>query len=102
MMPGAATHRDFIGAGRSPRGCADPPRRGEVRRHDSAGACMTSGVDDGGLDHLMAAATLLGLDIRPEWRAGVRANLRVSLDFGALVGGFPLPDETEPAPVFVA
>jgi Protein of unknown function (DUF4089) len=63
---------------------------------------MTSGVDDSGAEHLLAAATLLGLDIRPEWRDGVRANLQVSLNFGALVAAFPLADEAEPAPVFVA
>ena len=102
MARGSAAYRDFIGALRARPGCADPPRRGEVRRHGTTGACMTSGVEDSGLDQLVAAATLLGLDIRPQWRDGVRANLRVSLDFGALVGGFPLPDETEPAPVFVA
>ncbi len=63
---------------------------------------MSSGVTDGDLDHLIAAAGLLGLDIAPDWRAGVRANLRVALSFGALVAEFPLPDAAEPAPVFSA
>jgi hypothetical protein len=63
---------------------------------------MASGVDDEGLDHMIAAAPLLGLDIRPQWRDGVRANLRVALNFGTLVAAFPLPDEAEPAPVFCA
>jgi hypothetical protein len=61
---------------------------------------MTSGDDE--LNHLMASAALLGLDIRPEWRDAVRANLRVTLALGAMVTSFPLPDEIEPAPVFSA
>ncbi len=59
-------------------------------------------MDDADLDHLIAAAGLLGLEIRPEWRDGVRANLRVSLQFAALVTAFALADEAEPAPVFTA
>ena len=47
-----------------------------------------------------AGARLLAIPLVPEWRAGIRANLRVSLTLGALVAGFDLPDEAEPAPVF--
>jgi Protein of unknown function (DUF4089) len=57
---------------------------------------------DADLDHLLAAAPLFGLDIRAEWRDGVRANLRASLLLGGQVTAFPLDDEAEPAPVFVA
>jgi hypothetical protein len=63
---------------------------------------MPSDFADTDLDHLIAAAALLGLDIRPEWQAAVRANLLMSLRMAALVGAFPLPDEAEPAPVFKA
>lgn len=49
-----------------------------------------------------AQAALLGLAIEPDWRAAVRANLQVTLRFGALLDDFPLPDEAEPAPVFAA
>ena len=63
---------------------------------------MTADYADTDLDHLVAAAALLGLDIRPEWRDGVRANLRTSLAMGALVDGFELPDEAEPAAIFIA
>ena len=63
---------------------------------------MPADVTDADLDHLIAAASLFGLEIAPDWRAGVRANLRVSLTLGALVSAFALPDEAEPAPVFVA
>lgn len=63
---------------------------------------MPADFADADLDHLIAAAALLGLDIGPAWHDGVRANLRTSLGMGALVGSFPLPDEAEPAPVFAA
>jgi hypothetical protein len=48
------------------------------------------------------SAVALGLEIRPEWRAAVRANLAVTFRMGALVSDFELPDEIEPAPVFTA
>ena len=51
---------------------------------------------------LDAAAGLLGLTVEPAWREPVLANLRVLQAAAALVEGFPLPDEAEPAPVFEA
>jgi hypothetical protein len=53
-------------------------------------------------DYIDAAARLLDLPLDPAWKPAVRANLEVTLRLGALVGGFDLPDEAEPAPVFVA
>ena len=49
-----------------------------------------------------AAAPLLGLHLDPAWVAPVIANLRVLAAAADLVGGFPLPDEAEAAPVFEA
>ena len=55
------------------------------------------------LDDFIAAG-----DARPRpqveqsWMPAVRANLRVTLDLGAMVAEFPLPDDAEPAPVFRA
>ena len=49
-----------------------------------------------------AAASLLGLSLDPAWVAPVTANLRVLAAAADLVGGFPLPDEAEAAPVFEA
>jgi Protein of unknown function (DUF4089) len=49
-----------------------------------------------------AAARMLSLPIEPEWKATIRANLEMTLKHAALVDEFPLPDETEPAPVFKA
>ena len=55
------------------------------------------------LDALAAAAApLLGLRLDPAWVAPVIANLRVLAAAADLVGGFPLPDEAEAAPVFEA
>jgi hypothetical protein len=55
------------------------------------------------LDALVAAsARALALPLEPAWRPAVRANLDVTLRLAALFMDFPLPDEAEPAPVFVA
>ncbi len=60
-----------------------------------------SGSDD--LDRLIDAGTaLLGVPIAPEWRVSIRLHLAISLRHAAAVGGFDLPDEAEPAPVFRA
>jgi hypothetical protein len=55
------------------------------------------------LDDLIdAAARALDLPIEPEWKAAVKTNLQVTLGHGASVAAFKLPDDAEPAPVFVA
>ena len=60
-------------------------------------------MTDEQLDAFMdATAPLLGLRIDPAWRAAVRTNLAVTFRMAALVDGFPLPDDAEPAAVFVA
>lgn len=59
-------------------------------------------TDEALLDRLIDAAGLLGLTVEAEWREAVRAHLAVTLRLGALVADFPLPDEAEPAPVFMA
>jgi hypothetical protein len=53
-------------------------------------------------DYIAAVAKALALPIEDAWRPAVRANLEVSLRLAKLVDEFPLPDETEPASVFVA
>ena len=71
---------------------------------DIAGsAWMQDEMTDVDLDAYAAAGTrLLGIATDPEWQGAIRANLRVSLTLGALVAGFALPDEAEPAAVFTA
>jgi hypothetical protein len=55
------------------------------------------------LDDLIdSAARTLGLPVEPAWKAAVKMNLDVTLRHGQFVAEFKLPDEAEPAPVFVA
>ena len=49
-----------------------------------------------------AAAVAIDLPVEPAWKPAVKANLEVTLRLARLFGDFPLPDDAEPAPVFVA
>ena len=49
-----------------------------------------------------AMEPVLGLSVPTEYRPGVRLNLSIAARFAELVEAFPLPDETDPAPVFSA
>jgi hypothetical protein len=51
---------------------------------------------------IQAGCSLLGIKPDPAWLPSIRQNLEVSLRLGAVVEAFPLPDETDPAPVFRA
>jgi hypothetical protein len=53
-------------------------------------------------DFVDGAASAVGLPLDPQWRPAVAANLEVILRLAALVDEFGLPDEAEPAPVFMA
>ena len=50
--------------------------------------------------YLDGAAAALALEIAPEHRPGVLANLERLAEAARLVMEFPLPDATEAAPVF--
>jgi hypothetical protein len=50
--------------------------------------------------YLDGAAAALALEIAPEHRPGVLANLERLAEVARLIMEFPLPDETEAAPVF--
>jgi hypothetical protein len=55
------------------------------------------------LDPLIAAsARALDLPVNPAWHSAIRFNLEVTFRLAALVADFPVPDDTEPAPVFRA
>jgi hypothetical protein len=56
-----------------------------------------TGHIDGLIDSLTA---ILGIPVAPEWRAGIRSHLEMSLRLADIVGEFALPDEAEPAPTF--
>jgi hypothetical protein len=47
-----------------------------------------------------AAAKLIGLPLDPAHRPGVVLNLERIAQMAALVMEFPLPEETDPAPVY--
>ena len=47
-----------------------------------------------------AAAALIGLPLDPAHRPGVILNIERIAEMAALVTAVPLPDESEPAPVF--
>jgi hypothetical protein len=54
-------------------------------------------------DHYVAAAAeMLDIPLRPEWKAAVRQNLDVILQHATSVREFRLPDDVEPAPTFKA
>jgi hypothetical protein len=53
-------------------------------------------------DYIDAVASALSLPIEPEWKPAVRINLELSLRMARLVDEFPLPDEAEPASIYVA
>ena len=60
-------------------------------------------LDDDTLNAFIEAGTkALGLPIDPAWMPAILAHLKVTLNHAAAVGGFPLPDEAEPAPIFRA
>ena len=51
--------------------------------------------------YVESTAQLLQLPLSPAWKASVTANLQIILRFSATFADIPLPDEAEPAPVFV-
>lgn len=53
-------------------------------------------------DYIDAVARALALPVEEAWRPAIKANLEVSLRLARLVDDFPLPDESEPAPIFAA
>jgi len=68
-----------------------------------SGAKAKSRRSSDSLDALVdASARALDLPLEPAWRPAVKGNLDVTLRLAALFTDFPLPDDAEPAPVFVA
>ncbi len=60
-------------------------------------------MDEAVLDALIDAGTpLLGISVKPEWRAAVRMHLAISLGHVATVLEADLSDHLDPAPVFRA
>lgn len=63
---------------------------------------MTSKIPDPLDSYIDAVGNALALPIEAAWKPAVRANLDITLRLARLVDEFPLPDESEPAPVFSA
>jgi len=60
-------------------------------------------MTDEDLDAFITAGTaLLDLPVQPAWRAAIRLHLAISMTHAQTVLSFPLPDESDPAPVFSA
>jgi hypothetical protein len=60
-------------------------------------------MDEAALDALIdAGTTVVGIEMKPEWRPAVRMHLAISLGHAATVMETPLPDDLDPAPVFRA
>jgi hypothetical protein len=49
-----------------------------------------------------AAAKTLGIAVDPAWLPSVRMNFEVMLKLARQLEEFPLPDDSEPAPVYKA
>ncbi len=60
-------------------------------------------MDEAALDTMIdTGTTILGIEMKPEWRAAVRMHLGISLGHAAVVLETTLPDHLDPAPVFTA
>ena len=53
-------------------------------------------------DFIDAAGRALDLPVEPAWQPAIKANLEVTLRLATSFADFPLPDDAEPAPIFVA
>lgn len=45
-------------------------------------------------------AAPLGIEIAPDWLNGIAQQLQISLQMAQMLDAVPLPDESEPAPVY--
>jgi hypothetical protein len=60
-------------------------------------------TEDEALDaYIEASLCLLGIKVAAAWRPAIKANLVATRKAAALVEAFPLSDEVDAAPVFVA
>ena len=67
-------------------------------KRKSAASTRSDALDD----FIAAAAKVLDLPTQKAWMPAIKANFKVTLQHGAAVGEFKLPDTAEPAPVFKA
>jgi Protein of unknown function (DUF4089) len=87
---------------RAKRAAKAAPKRGVPAKTKPAARAPAPAAGDWAAALVAANAQALGLPLDPAWHDGVVFNLRLILRQAALVDGFALPDDTEPAPVFHA
>jgi 1-carboxybiuret hydrolase subunit AtzG-like len=76
------------------RRTAKPPRKSRA---------LANAKPADAIDVLVKAnATALGLTLDPAWHEAIAFNLRLIMRHAALVEGFALPDDAEPAAMFHA
>ncbi len=49
---------------------------------------------------IRSSAAMLKLPLEPAWLPTIEANVEVTFRLARLIDEFPLPDESEPAPVY--
>ena len=101
--PKAKTKMPGARGSKTARGKHTPTKsaRAKITHAKSARADRTASREL--LDHFIgAAAHALALPVEPAWKPAIRANLEVTLRLAASFADFPLPNDAEPAPVFVA
>jgi hypothetical protein len=90
------------GKSKAPRARVAKPARAKTMRVKTTRPKRKPAARDQLDDFIDAAARALDLPLEPAWRAAVKSNLDVTLRLATLFADFPLPDDSEPAPVFVA
>jgi hypothetical protein len=85
------------------RGPAKPRARAAKAATKASAQAASRKLSPDPLDQFIdAAAVAIDLPIDAAWKPAIKANLEVTLRLARLFGDFPLPDDAEPAPVFVA
>ena len=101
--PKAKTKMPGARASKTARGKYTPTKSARAKITHAKSARAYSTVSRELLNHFIgAAAHALALPVEPAWKPAIRANLEVTLRLAASFADFPLPDDAEPAPVFVA
>jgi hypothetical protein len=88
------------GSGKHQRAGRAPHSRAAAKR--AAAAKGKSARRDALDDFIQAGARILDLPVEPAWHDAIKANLATTLRLAASFADFPLPDDAEPAPIFVA
>jgi hypothetical protein len=101
--PKAKTKMAGARASKTARGKYTPTKSVRAKITHAKSARADSTVSRELLNHFIgAAAHALALPVEPAWKPAIRANIEVTLRLAASFADFPLPDDAEPAPVFVA